>query len=317
MLRFFLGNQLLVVLLLPLFIGGYILLNMYSDHVEPTGVLNLGWWGSYATADHLWMRFLGGGVVFLNALLLNFLFNTNGFYERNTYIVSLVYVVLMSYFQAFYEFDGALIAHFLLIAALFQLFRLENNLDGRRLTFNIGFLAGLAAVFYPPFVCVLPVVWLMITRIRPFVFREIVLATTGFLVPLLYAFLNLFLQKQQINWNVLSTAGNYQEKHLVFLVSTGVFGLLALLSVIGIRLKNAKSSIRFKKVSAIVLLVFFTGVLMGGVQILFVQQFEWLSFANVALCLFFPFAFFHKPTQVFGTIVFYAAFLFSVAKFFL
>jgi hypothetical protein len=317
MLRFFLGNQLLVVLLLPLFIAGYILLNIYMGNVEPTGVTNLGWWGSYPSADYFWMRFLGGGVVLLNALLLNFLFNTNGFYERNTYVVSLVYVVLMSYFHAFYELDGALIAHFLLIAALFQLFRLENNLDGRRLTFNIGFLTGLAAVFYPPLVCILPVVWLMITRIRPFVFREILLATTGFLVPLLYAFLNLFLQKQPINWNIFSTAGNYGEKHLVFLVSTGLFGLLALLGVIGIRLKNAKSSIRFKKVSAIALLIFFAGVLLGGVQILFFQQFEWLSFAHVALCLFFPFAFFYKSTQVFATIVFYAAFLFSVAKFFM
>jgi len=317
MLRFFLGNQLLVVLLLPLFIGGYVLLNMYVGHVEPSGVTDLGWWGSYVTADLAWMRFVGGGVVLLNALLLNFLFNTNGFYERNTYVVSLVYVVLMSFFQAMYQLDGVLIAHFLLIASLFQLFRLENNLDARRHTFNIGFLAGLAASFYPPVIVLLPVVWLMITRIRPFVFREMVLSTTGFAVPLLYALLNLLLQKKEISLDVFTRPQDHEEKHLVLLLRIGLFGVLMLLGLIGVRLKNAKSSIRFKKVTAIVLLLLCTGLLLAAVEILFLQQFEWFSIGLIGLSLFFPFSFFYKSAQLFATLVFYAAFLFSVAKFFL
>ena len=317
MIRIFLGNQLLVLFLLPLVIAGYIACNMYSVFFEFSDFIDFGLWGTYHQPDSFWMKFTSGGIVFINALLLNFLFNTNTFYERNSYIVSLLYVVLMSFYHSFYQIDGVLIAHFSLILALFQLFRLENNLDGRKIAFNAGFLAGLAASFHPPLIFSLPIVWLMITRIRPFILREILLASAGFVVPLVYGFIAVFFKEHKINWNFIETSVNYRQQQIIFLVSIGLLASSAFLGVIGIRIRNAKSSIRFRKLTSIIYLLLLVGIGLGTVEILFLDQYEWFSFGIISLCLFLPFSFFNRSTQVFATILFYATFLFSVAKFFI
>jgi len=317
MIRIFLGNQLLVLFLLPLVIAGYILCNMYSVFFEFSDFLDFGLWGTYEEPDLLWTKFISGIVVFINALLLNFLFNTNTFYERNSYVVSLLYVVLMSFYHSFYQVDGVLIAHFGLILALFQLFRLENNTDGRKIAFNAGFLAGLAASFHPPLIFSLPIVWFMITRIRPFVLRETLLATTGFIVPMIYGFILVFFKKHEINWNFIETSLNYRQQQIIFLISIGLLASSAFLSIIGIRIKNAKSSIRFRKLTSIIFLLLLVGIGLGTVEILFLDQYEWFSFGIISLCLFLPFSFFNRSTQVFATILFYATFLFSIAKFFI
>lgn len=322
MIRFFLGNYIAVLLFLPLVIAGYVALNSglwnfdtvffeFSDYID------LGLWGSFREPDFFWMKFIPGVLVLGNALLLNFLFNTNTFYDRNSYIVSLLYIVLMSFYHSFYQFDGVLIGHLFLIFSLFQLFKLENNQDGRKIAFNSGFLFGVAASFHPPLIFSLPVLWLMITRIRPFVFRETLLATSGFVIPLIYGFIRVFWNENKINWNFIETSINYSQKQIIFFISMGLFVASALLSLIGLRIKNSKSSIRFRKLTSIIFLFLFIGVGLGTVEILFLKQYEWFSFGMIPLALFLPFSFFHKSTQVVATILFYATFLFSIAKFFI
>lgn len=322
MIRFFLGNQLIVLLFLPLVIAGYVVLNsglwnFNTAFFELSEFIDLGLWGRFQEPLFFWMKFIPGILVFSNALLLNYLFNTNAFYDKNSYIVSLLYVVLMSFYHSFYQIDGVLIAHLFLIFALFQLFKLENNLDGRKIAFNAGFLFGVAASFHPPLIFSLPVLWLMITRIRPFVFREILLSSIGFIIPLIYGFILVFWNENQINWNFIETSINYSQKQIIFLSSMILFVISALLSLIGMRIKNSKSSIRFRKLTSIIFLFLFIGVGLGTVEIFFLKQYEWFSFGMISLALFLPFSFFHKSTQVFATILFYATFLFSVAKFFI
>jgi hypothetical protein len=113
MIRIFLGNQLLVLFLLPLVIGGYIMLNsgMLSSETiffEISQEVDLGLWGSFTLSNPNiggvnWIQFVPVIFVLLNALLLNFLFNINTFYEKNTYVVSLLYTVLMSFYHSFYQ----------------------------------------------------------------------------------------------------------------------------------------------------------------------------------------------------------------------
>ena len=327
MIKIFLGNKLLVLFLLPLVIGGYIMLNsgvLSSQTIffEISKEVDLGLWGSFSLPNLTnkgfdWIQFMPGVLVLLNGLLLNFLFNINAFHDKNTYVISLLYTVLMSFYHSFYQVDGVLIAHTFLILSLFQLFELENNLDGRKIAFNAGFLYGCAASFHPPLIFGFPIIWLMLTRIRPFVFRETFLSTIGFITPLIYGFMLVLWNKNQINWNFIETSVNYTQKRLLFLISIGLFIFSALLSLWGIRIKNAKSSIRFRKLTAIIFLLLFIGIGLGTVEILFLKQYEWFSFGMIALALFLPFSFFQKSTQTFATILFYATFLFSIGKFFI
>ncbi|TXI87485.1 MAG: hypothetical protein E6Q37_01985 [Crocinitomicaceae bacterium] len=322
MIRFFLGNQILSLLFLPLVIAGYSLLNtgvlgIETMYFELSKFVDLGLWGRFELPSFEWMKWISGVLVLVNALTLNFLFNTNAFYERNSYIVSILYIVLMSFYHSFYQVDGVLIAHFWLILSLFQLFRLESNLDGRRIAFNAGFFFGLAASFHPSLIFTIPLLWMMLTRIRPFVFREILLATTGFLVPLIYGFILVFWNEKQINWNFIETAVNYSQKQFIFLSFTVLFSISAVLSIFGMRIKNAKSSIRFRKLTAIIFVFLLIGIALGTVEIIFLKQYEWFSFSMVSLALFLPFSFFHKSTNVFATLLFYVTLIISVTKFFI
>jgi hypothetical protein len=143
------------------------------------------------------------------------------------------------------------------------------------------------------------------------------LSTIGFITPLIYGFIIVLRNKNQINWNFIETSVNYTQKQFLFLISMALFAFSALLSLWGIRIKNAKSSIRFRKLTAIIFLLLFIGVGLGTVEILFLKQYEWFSFGMIALVLFLPFSFFYKATQMFATILFYTTFLFSIAKFFI
>ena len=105
--------------------------------------------------------------------------------------------------------------------------------------------------------------------------------------------------KWRINWNILETAANYSQKQIIFLISMVLFSASAVLSVIGTRMKNSKSSIRFKKLTAIIYLNMVGGIVLGTVEIIKLGQYESFSVAMIALSLFLPFSFFYKSTNLF------------------
>ena len=322
MIRIFLGNNFSSVFLLPFFVAVYILLNEGYFGVDATyfglsGSVDLGLWGGYTEGNQLWLKFIPGACILLNALTLNFLFNIHNFHDRNTYFVSLLYIILMSFYHSFYQLDGVIIAHLFLILSLFQLFRLESNVDGRKIAFNAAFLFGIAASFHPPVIFTFLLLWIMILRIRPFVLREFLLAVTGFLIPVMYGFLFVLWNKEEINWNFLETSVNYTQKEIIFLSSMLLFIVSGLLSAVGIRIKLKKSSIRFRNLTSIIFIIIILGLALGIVEILFLRQYEWFSFGMIGLALLLPFSFLNKSTSMFATVLFYMTFLFSIAKFYI
>lgn len=317
MTRIFLGNQIYVLLLLPLFLGGYVALNEFSGYFEILPEINLGFWGTYFIENHFWINYLSLGLILVNAILANFLFNSNEFYERNSYIISLLYIVFMSYFHSFYQIDGVLISHTLLIFCLFLFFRLQNNSDGRKIAFNGSFLLGVAATFNPPFILFFPVIWFMITRIRPFVFREIALASIGFLLPVGYACAFVFYFFKDLHWNWYKLSENFIQVNTVLGSTVTIFICIGLLSLLTLRYKTSKSSLRFKKLLGILKLVLLVGTIIGFYEYFHDRNFEWLSIAIIPLCFFYPFAFFNKSSLLLAKLLFYTLFIFSLAKFFI
>jgi hypothetical protein len=317
MTRIFLGNQIYVLLLLPLIIGGYVTLNEFTGYFEILPEINLGFWGSYFIENHFWINYLSLGLILINAVLVNFLFNSNEFYERNSYIIALLYVLFMSFFHSFFQIDGVLISHTLLIFCLFLFFRLQNNTDGRKIVFNGSFLLGVAATFNPPFLLFFPFIWFMIARIRPFVFREMLLASIGFLLPVGYAsgFVVYFLK--DLHWNWYKLAENFLQNKTVIGSTVSILLLIGLLSLLTLNYKTSKSSLRFKKLLGILKLVLLVGVSIGIYEYFHDRNFEWLSLAVLPLCFFYPFSFFNKSSLLLAKLLFYTLFIFSLAKFFI
>jgi hypothetical protein len=317
MLRLFLGNQLLVLLFLPLFVVGYAVLNYFTNYFEILPVVDLGLWGkqSFYAVNVLYV--LTGVLVFTNAVLANYLFNKNEFYDKNSYVISLFYIVLISFFHSAYQLDGILIAHFFLIVALFQMFRLENNSDGRKWCFNTGLFLGIAGTFHPPFLAILPFIWMMISRIRPFVFREFLLATLGYLLPLIYATVYISANKNLIWSDFINVKAGSLQNNIVFWTTVSFFGLLAFVSLITISYKSSKSSLRFKKLIAILRLLMILSILLGIVEFSGWGHYEWFSYFALPLSFFMPFLFFSKSSSLVGNLLFYGVFSISIAKIFI
>lgn len=315
--RLFLGNRALVLLLLPLLVTAYFLLNSISNYYNQENVTNLGLWGETLAFFPITLKVSAAILVCINAVGINFIYNSNEFLERNSYLSSLLYVVLMSFYHSFYSIDGLLFAHTSMILMLFQFFKLRQNEEGRRNVFNGAFFAGMAATFHPPMVTLLPFVLIMIWTIRPLVFREIILAILGFALPILYAGVFLWYSDHTIDLRILEQATNYSKKQTDFLVMAVLFTLLFLLSLFSIRGKMQKSSIRLKKLVNILWWLVGVSVLFGLGDYFFFGQIERFSFLMIPLAFFLTFSFVNKTFMITATVLFYITFVYSLVNFFL
>lgn len=92
---------------------------------------------------------------------------------------------------------------------------------------------------------------------------------------------------------------------------------LFLLSIIGIRVRLIKSTVRFKKLNSAMLWILVGAVVLGASDLIFYQQLDWFNLIFIPLSFFFTFAFIHKFWKEVATWFFYATFLLAVVKFFL
>lgn len=317
MLKLFIGNRAGVLLAIPLLVAAYFFLNFQTNYYTQSATSNLGLWGEAVVIFPQGANLLAALLISLNAFGINWIYNTNEFLERNSYLSSLLYVVLMSFYHSFYSLDGLLIAHTCIIIVLFQFFELRQNEDGRKHVFNGAFFAGLAASFHPPMVALVPFILIMIWNIRPFVFRETLLALLGFGIPLLYAGVYLWYSGHKIELKILEQTTNYYKKQTDFLVTSVLFTLLFLLSLVSIRGKMQKSSIRLKKLVRILWWLVAVGVVFGLVDLIFFRQIERFSFLMIPLSFFLTFSFTNKTFSVAASILFYLTFGYSLINFFL
>jgi hypothetical protein len=315
MIRLFLENRIGVLLLLPVIITIYFLLNYQTGYYLPSVEVNLGLL-NIKTLDVTIFSLISAFLIFVNAVGLNILININEFFEKNAYIVSLLYVVTMSFYHSFYSLNGSLIAHSFLILMLYQFFKLKQNVDGRAHVFNGALFAGVAATFFPPLLISLPFIITMILIIRPFYLREMLLCIFGFVTPVFFALVYIWSYKSVIDWMILDDKSNTQLQ-TDFIVSMVVFTVLLTLSIFSLSARLQKSSIRLKKQIQIIWVLIFLAIFLGVVDFLFFKQIERFSLLMIPLSILLSYSFYHKNYGIVSTVVFYLTMLYSVLKFFI
>jgi hypothetical protein len=317
MVKIFLGNRAAVLILLIPIISMYFLLNFFTNYYQIQNTTNLGYWGHHIPINEVISQFLAGSLILTNAILINAIFNWNEFLERNSFISSLLYVLLMSFYHSFYALDGQLIAHTFIILVIFQLFHLRQNEDGRRIVFNAGFLAGVAASLHPPLIAFSPFLIVMIWSIRPFVLRETLLTLVGFIIPLIYAGAYLLYTGSGIDLKLLKTSTNYDRQQIDFLVSSALFIILFLLSLLSIQTHTQKSSIRLKKLVRILWWLVLVALLLGSIDYITYDQIERFSLLMIPMAFFLTYSFIHKNLNQVAAGLFYLTAFYSVLKFFI
>lgn len=316
MVRLFLGNRAGVLLLLPLIIGGYFALNNLTGYYLQEKTINLGLWGDSIVVVPIYAAIVASVIVFINAVAINWIYNSNEFLERNSYLSSLLYVVLMSFYHSFYSVDGLLIAHTFLILTMSQFFNLSQHEDGRKNIFNGMLFAGVAATFHPPLIALFPFLCFMFWVLRPFIFREFFIGAIGFGIPLLYSMVFLWYSEHEINLQLLDQVTDYRNKQTDFLVTALLFTLLFILSVFSIRSRMQKSSIRLKKLTRIIWWYLFVSLILGVADFIMFRQIERFSLMMIALSVFLTFSFTNKTFSIIATALFYLTLVYSLTKFF-
>ncbi|NBR13676.1 MAG: hypothetical protein EBU01_03740 [Crocinitomicaceae bacterium] len=315
MIRLFLGNRVGALLLLPLVIAVYYLLNFHTGYYSQSAYVNLGLWDVVPVPSDVF-KILSAILILINAISLNVVFNVNEFLEKNAYIISLLYVVTMSFYHSFYSLDGSLIAHTMIILMLYQFFKLKQNVDGRNEVFNGSFFAGLAATLYPPLLLSWIFILIMILIIRPFIFREILISLFSFLTPIAFALTFMWFRQTDVNFKILADKTNFQLQ-TDFIISIVVFGILLFLSTLTLLPRLQKSSIRLKKQIQIIWILIVLSIIFGVSDFIFFKQIERFSLLMIPLSIILSYSFYHKNYGLVATIIFYLTMLYSVLKFFI
>ncbi len=317
MIRLFLDNRTAVLLILPFLIGLYVLGGVLgteyvtSNHTD--GLLF-----SQTSTNQLWSYLIQSFLLLVNAVFLNAVFNSHEFLDKNTYIISLIYVVLTPMFVPLNEFSPVLIAHFFVIATLGVLFHLKPNSDGKITIFNAGILMSLALIFLPYLTVLIPILLMMIVIIRPFNWREFFICLAGLSVPLIYYFSYLFLSEQlDFIWEFPSWQMHDYQNSLHLYPVVLIYLILLLISLMSLSARLLKSSLRLKKQIQMLGLFLSFLFLLGFVDFYFSGSIRYLSLAIIPLSYFLTYAFLSKRSGILANIFFYIALLYSFVKFFL
>jgi hypothetical protein len=317
MIRLFLDNRTAVLLILPFLIGLYILGGVLG--MEPLIANRVdGFFFSQTSTNEFWSYFIQSFLLLLNAVFLNAVFNGHEFLDKNTYIISLIYVVLTPMFVPLNQFSPVLIAHFFVIATLSVLFHLKPNSDGKITIFNAGVLMSIALILLPYLTALIPIMLVMIVIIRPFNWREFFICLAGLSVPLIYYFSYLFLNNQlEFTWEFPAWQMHDYQNSLHLYPVVIIYLILLFISLLSLSARLLKSSLRLKKQIQMLGLFLSFLFILGFVDFYFSGSLYYLSLAIIPLSYFLAYAFLSKRSGILANIFFYIALLYSFVKFFL
>ena len=315
MIKLFLGNKTYVLLLIPFFLVCYQMLNYYFEFVELVPNQHFGLWLENIELNAIIAVVLASLVVLLNSFGLNLLVNRNNFYERNTYLVALIYVVFMSLFECSYFLNSTLLLHSTIIFMIHQLFELNKREDGRKNIFNAFLFFAIGVTLCPIYIFLLPMLIVSVTVIRQLSFKEFLMAFSGFSIPFMYYFSITYLNRSVWRPSLWSSHFEIPQKDFWFVtISLIVFLVLSLFSVV-FKMRQAKIQTNKQIRSLIILILFF--FLLSLYELISFQQIDHFSLLIIPMSVLLIFAFLSDTYGMAANVLFYVVIVYSVIKFFL
>ena len=106
--------------------------------------------------------------------------------DANSYLPALLYIVLMSAFPSQLSMHPVIFSNVFLILALNKVMNTFRKDKAYFEVFDAGTFIALATLFYFPAFIFFPIIWVGLILIRPFVWREWVISSIGFLIPFIF-----------------------------------------------------------------------------------------------------------------------------------
>jgi hypothetical protein len=135
-------------------------------------------------------------LIYVQALMLNYLLNEYRMTARPTYLPAMSYMLITSLLPEWTVLSSPLVASTFVIWMFILLFRLYNMQVARGTIYNIGLIAGISSyIFFPSSLFVICIL-LGIMILKPFRLNEIVLFIMGCLTPYYFYAIYLYLTDQ-------------------------------------------------------------------------------------------------------------------------
>lgn len=314
MIRLFLDNRVWVLLFLPFIVAIYLVFSTFGYETQ----------FGQASLTSLISPFLKGFpiahniahflMLLTNAILLNWVFNSNEFLEKNTYMVSLLYIIIMSFFHNWGEPSWLFVAHLFAILGTGILFRIKPQHNAKKQVFNASFLFGISIFFEISLIFILPVLLLLIINIRGLQIREVLLLFIGLLLPTFFLWiLSMF---SSYHWPVV---GIPNVQIVAFsgaeIANLTVIVLLFVFSILGLRARLSKASLRLKKQAQTLTILMLYLIIIGLGAFVFYGQTALLSLLAIPFGFYFTYALLSSSLGVSSHLFFYLLFTFSVLKY--
>ena len=316
MVKLFLGNRSFALIFLPFIVLLFSVFNSLFGQQKNVEIVFFGFFGDLSGLSNLFFQILAPIIILINSIIINNLFNRNEFMENNNFLVSLLYVVVMSFLPSFYFLDNVLLAQTGLMLMLSQLFKLSQNKDGRKHTFNAFFFFGLVCSIYPKVFFGLPFVFLVVRIFRPFFLREFFLAFTGFFLPFLYSSLYFFVFNTSKLYSFFFVSDLSEKSYIDILLLTFLF-LFFFIGTSKILKKVRSSNIRLKKLFRALYLFLLFSFLFWVIEFFVFKSASGLGLVILPLMFVMPYAFGERKAGIGVVIVYYSLFFLALGKFFI
>jgi len=221
-------------------------------------------------------------LLLLMGTLLVRLNTTYFFINQRTYLPALFFLLGSSIFVSLQRVNPVIVASLFLMIAIDRMFGTYKNSKTSFQYYDAGILIGLGSLFYVNLIFYLPVLWIGLIILRPFVWREWLITIFGFLTPVILTIAIHYLIKGEI-MNLLSNFqecliepyqfGGFDLSHLLFFSFLGLLILVFSLHMIRAISGKKISSRKFLKIMLwifILTLIIYFIVPSASVELIFI-----------------------------------------------
>jgi len=135
---------------------------------------------------------LGTALILAVAAMIAQLCNTHHLHRRENYFAALLSFLFISIHLYWLYFNPIILGLLFLVLTLMRVLTLFRSERITARLYDGGVFMGIAVLIYPPFILVVPILWIALSMLRPFQLREFLIPFAGVLTPVVFTLFYLF-----------------------------------------------------------------------------------------------------------------------------
>ncbi len=146
----------------------------------------------YSGTNGLTPEIISIGIIYINALIINYLIAHNFLAKEINLFPGLFYIIVSSSVPGFLGLSSLHIANTFLLMACFSIFEIYKKNSVAKYIFNAGILIGLSSLFFLPYTIFFFWIIVAVNSLHGLKLNNIFISLTGLIIPWLYTFLYAF-----------------------------------------------------------------------------------------------------------------------------